>query len=420
MAREQSWKAPPYGYKALPNVVGLETTAHMRPDVFYTYNHAREVEAALIIEIDSRELESTCRKLAYALMEQALRLRRYDNTILEVAGYYFPSVVRVTVTWSDAYLKFSASRTPLPADGVAERIRADLNREIGRWGGMSSVSPEHFVLPLTSSFVHERFGESSVQIMSGNSVVILDPRQSKILKCNFSSVEASTVYQLLLHRGWELDRSLLPHDMIRVGPRVYVTYKLLLKPIDRYEARDLFGGVDGFADGVYKASRELHDTCDLAHMDLRLENICFDPQTHQPILIDLDRSAPKLTPIFFHHLPSTSTMYQPLDENWVLWNIDLLQMGLMFCHSLDEAIDSSYDRGTFNYNQYHPTHQSIHPYLQSLLGGKWPSEPLHVDFINKPTFLCNEYISCVQLNELPNRLLHYNFLASYLQSVVTP
>ena len=56
------------------NAVGLETTAHMRPDVFYTYNHAGEVEAALIIEIDSKELESTCRKLAYALMEQALRL----------------------------------------------------------------------------------------------------------------------------------------------------------------------------------------------------------------------------------------------------------------------------------------------------------------------------------------------------------
>ena len=106
----------------------------MRPDVFYTYYHAGEGEAALIIEIDSKELEATCRKLAYALMEQALHLRRYDNTILEVAGYYFPSdkratsVVRVTVTWSDDYLNFSASRTPLPADGVPERIR---DREVG-------------------------------------------------------------------------------------------------------------------------------------------------------------------------------------------------------------------------------------------------------------------------------------------------
>ena len=97
-----------------PNAVRLETAAHMRPDVFYTYNHAGEVEAALLIEIYSKELESTCRKLAYALIEQVLRLRRYDNTILEVAGYYFPShkrptsVVRVTVTWSDKHLIFKA------------------------------------------------------------------------------------------------------------------------------------------------------------------------------------------------------------------------------------------------------------------------------------------------------------------------
>ena len=379
--------------EALPNAVGLETTAHMRPDVFYTYNHAGEVEAVLIIEIDSMELESTCRKLAYALMEQALRLRGYGNKILEFAGYYFPSykrpnsVVRVTVTWSDKYLNFKASRTPLPADGVAESIGADLGREIERWKGMSSGSPTHFVLPLTSSFVHEKFGEYSVQIMSGHSVVILDPQQGKIIKCNICSGEARLLSLLIMAQGAQLERSLLPNGTMLVGPRVYFTYELLLKPIDRYEARRVFGGVDGFADGVFKALRELHDTCGLAHMDLRLENICFDPQTHRPILIDLDRSAPKDYECDRHHLPSTSTMYKPLDENWVLENIDLLQTGLMFCHILDNSIDSSYDICTFNYNRYYPT-QSIHPCLHSLLRGQWPSEVDRVDLITKPAFLC--------------------------------
>ncbi|CAI8026378.1 hypothetical protein GBAR_LOCUS15151, partial [Geodia barretti] len=42
----------------------------------------------------------------------------------------------------------------------------------------------------------------------------------------------------------------------------------------------------GLADGVFKALHELHDTCSLAHMDLKLDNVCFDPLTHQPILID--------------------------------------------------------------------------------------------------------------------------------------
>ena len=81
------------------------------------------------------------------------------------------------------HLRFTASRTPLPADHVAESIKADLEREIGRWRGMRHGSPTRFVLPLTSSFVHESFGDRSVQILSGHSVVILDQRQ--ILKCNF-------------------------------------------------------------------------------------------------------------------------------------------------------------------------------------------------------------------------------------------
>ena len=380
--------------EALPNAVGLETTAHMRPDVFYTYNHEGEVEAVLIIEIDSKELESTCRKLAYALMEQALRLRGYDNEILEFAGYYFPSynrsnsVVRVKVTWSDDYLDFQAERTPLPANRVAERIEEDLGREIERWKGMSSGSPTRFVLPLTSSFVHEKFGEDSVQIMSGHSVVILDPRQSKILKGNFLprlELRLNKLYEY--GKDAQLERSLLPNGRMIVGPREYYTYKLLLKPIDRYEARRVFGGVDGFADGMFKALRELHDTCGLAHMDVRLENVCFDPQTHRPILIDLDRSATKDYGCNHYHLPSSTTMYKPLDKSWVLENIDLLQTGLMFCHILDESIDSSYDRGTFNYNRYYPT-QSIHPCLHSLLRGQWPSEVDRVDLITKPAFLC--------------------------------
>ena len=381
--------------EALPHAVGLETTAHMRPDVFYTFKHAGGVDAVLIIEIDSKELESTCRKLAYALMEQALRLRSYDNKILEFAGYYFPSykrpnsVVRVKVTWSDDYLNFLASKTPLPANCVAESIKVDLGREIERWKRMSSDSPTRFVLPLTSSFVHEKFGEDSVQIMSGHSVVILDPRQSKILKCNFCLGPELRLNKLYEYgKDAQLERSLLPNGRMIVGPREYYTYKLLLKPIDRYEARRVFGGVDGFADGMFKALRELHDTCGLAHMDVRLENVCFDPQTNRPILIDLDRSAPKGNHCIRNNLPTTSTMYKRLDRNWVLENIDLLQTGLMFCHILDDSIDSSYDICTFNYNQYYPT-QSIHPCLHSLLRGQWPSEVDRVDLITKPAFSCN-------------------------------
>ena len=60
---------------------------------------------------------------------------------------------------------------------------------------------------------------------------------------------------------------------------------------------------------------------------------------------------------------------------------------LMFCHILDMSIDSSYDDGTFDYNKYYPTTQSIHPYLRSLLDGQWPSESDHANFISDPKFV---------------------------------
>ena len=65
----------------------LETTCRIRPDLFYTHKcREREVEAILQIEVDSKDMETTCMKLGYGLMEQLLRLRRFDDTILSCAG----------------------------------------------------------------------------------------------------------------------------------------------------------------------------------------------------------------------------------------------------------------------------------------------------------------------------------------------
>ena len=71
-----------------------------------------------------------------------------------------------------------------------------------------------------------------------------------------------------------LERSLLPMEEVMIG------------------LNTTFGGVDGFAAGVVSALYELYNMGHLAHLDLRLENICFDPDSHKAILINLDRSAP--------------------------------------------------------------------------------------------------------------------------------
>jgi len=47
-----------------------------------------------------------------------------------------------------------------------------------------------------------------------------------------------------------------------------------------------------FIEAVYSALSELHTKLHLAHLDVRLENICFDAQSH-PVLVDLDRAKDK-------------------------------------------------------------------------------------------------------------------------------
>ena len=41
--------------------------------------------------------------------------------------------------------------------------------------------------------------------------------------------------------------------------------------------------------GLYNALEEVHSKLGLAHMDVRLPNICFN-NLYEPVLIDLDRS----------------------------------------------------------------------------------------------------------------------------------
>lgn len=381
--------------KGLPKTRGLETTPNMRPDVFYTFNRGgNEVEEVLLIEIDSNTLKSTCRKLAYGLIEQLLRLRCFNDTIMECVGYYFPacsratSVVRMEVTWEDEYLTFTVKRRCLSKREVVDYIQSDLMREVDRWRSITPGMPgKEFKVTLTSQFVHNSVGPSAHQISSGESVVIVDLARSKVFKHNFVSREFACALRLLNEQQTgkvHLERSLLPLEQVQIGGVHYLTYQLLLKPLSRAEARALFGGVDGFASGVVRALHELHDRSSLAHLDLRLENVCFEPDSHRAILIDLDRSGPKNHPFEKYNLPPASTMYTPPDTTWALEKVDLMQLGLMFCYILDDSTDLP----TFHYHSYNPaTVSRLHPYLLSLLHGTWPSATEQDHFCANPTFL---------------------------------
>ena len=78
--------------------------------------------------------------------------------------------------------------------------------------------------------------------------------------------------------------SLLPlSEQKEINDRCFDVFKKLQKPMTCHEARPC---LNQLLKGVKNALEELH-TANVAHLDIRLPNICFD--RGKPILIDLDR-----------------------------------------------------------------------------------------------------------------------------------
>lgn len=79
------------------------------------------------------------------------------------------------------------------------------------------------------------------------------------------------------------------------------------------------------------AVNELHDA-GLAHMDIRLENVCFLERTGDAVLIDLDRSCLKKNPASTTAVMyGASTMYNRKEglEDWTAEHIDWRQVAIM-------------------------------------------------------------------------------------------
>lgn len=84
----------------------------------------------------------------------------------------------------------------------------------------------------------------------------------------------------------------------------------------------------------------IHCTFGYAHLDVRLENICFSTASpHHAILIDLDRCSPVTKPAYFQerYYPS-SAMYKSCDKERKVDQLDWLQFSLMVKFAQDQSI----------------------------------------------------------------------------------
>ena len=145
-----------------------------------------------------------------------------------------------------------------------------------------------FTLPISFDFIQLQFGDAAKQVPSGQSVVIINPESQTAYKYCLASEDRDRLTSLLnLNRA---ARSVFPESSMAIDKITFFTFPLLNLPLLPEAARQQ---AKLFVQSVYEAINELHVTFKLAHLDLRLGNICFGTGTEYRVakLIDLDRAA---------------------------------------------------------------------------------------------------------------------------------
>ena len=307
------------------------------------YDRNNDPRLLLQIEVDSGGMNKTIRKLCLGLIDQLRFERNLDDTITTCIGFYFPnnssstSVIKVSLTWSDETLDFRSTNDIVLKRHIIHDIKTAVQLEKSKIITRPERTKDLFLLPLSKSFVEQKFGEGSVQCYSGLSIVIINGNNKKVYKKSFE-MSAGERLSNLLHAD-PIDQCVLP--TARTGDGFYV-FDLVHSPLTHVQAKTC---LILFASTVKDAITSIHQR-QIAHLDIKLENVCYDVNLSKALLIDFDRSVESTlflsSPIYLEETYGKSIMYTipttfPIDANHS--NIDWRQFGIMLLQLADKNED---------------------------------------------------------------------------------
>ena len=230
-------------------------------------------------------VETRC-KLAYGLMSQVQYLMNRDIDC-SVVGFCVPVetgyMEKVVCEWSNEDLITSVR---LQHGHVLLEVTAAFEEQskystAGLYSNGYSIPMSKQLLEGSLVMVHT--------MKSRNSVVICD-HLKVVYKAALNSLDKNNLLYLFeLGKSTTLRYSALPIQLEMIKRCPYLIYSLYLLPLSRKSAYPMLRLIVG---DVAEALQQLHDNLNLAHMDVRLENMCFRKDGHA-ILIDLDRSIVK-------------------------------------------------------------------------------------------------------------------------------
>lgn len=197
---------------------------------------------------------------------------------------------------------------------------------------------------MTSQFLRSQFGDSCVQLCSGDSVVLMCTDQQVVYKYPLSAEARDRLKSLVLDsaRLQNVEHIAIPKQNLRFG--MYFEYDAYRSPLLPDEAKPHISAVvSKIVDAISALHRE-----QIAHLDTRLENICWSSDGNA-VLIDLDRSIDtsnaevsrrKAQALYVKY--SRSEMYRVENRSWTCTNLDWKQLGKLIV-----GIEESSSEDTF-------------------------------------------------------------------------
>ena len=291
------------------------------------------------IEVHSSLYSTTLNKLILVLLDQLRFLRNCDCTIQKCSGFAFPKnsdsqkscVTKMDISWNENRLHFYVDFRPLTKDEVVTELKTVLSTKYE-----VTIPKVFFAIPLSPETLQGFGGYGGVQVYSRGSILVRNQHFHMKYQIHACERVLDMFLDILDSNSSRPEWFLLPDKRKVINSKPFLFYKNLIRPLTRSEAGEC---LSSFIESVAEAVHSLHKF-GYAHLDIRLENICFsNGSPHHAVLIDLDRCR-ELTDSggAVKEDYEVSVMYTCASSDWTVEQVDWLQLSLMFHFIQDRSI----------------------------------------------------------------------------------
>ena len=361
-------------HKFMPIVNSVKD--NMKPDVCIKSNDGL---ALLFAEEDSHQCKNMHASLTKACIYANFHCRYLATYNVSSPGYciHFPSAhpsaydtksiaAIIRCTWSYERFCFVYSAEALGLNNLEENIAGVVEELIALGLGDNmrrDMATLYHLFKLNlgdvnaSPFLTSRLWRCTFQYLSGNSIVLKvsdNVNTQKVLKFVDPSVFGNLVQR---KQQSEYCMHLLHFEEFLEGPSLgqfVFVYKACLPPLTEVEAKQC---LHDFVNKLIRALQAVHEYR-IEHCDIRLENICFRPDSKDIVLIDLDRAVNRtlFEPNgFMHHHFMMYRTKTCMFSNLAVPSVDYVQLGYMvlWISHFGEMVDGFKFSGNSNYHDMH-------------------------------------------------------------------